>query len=575
MKVLKPVIENLSLRERLLVGLSLFARLLIVTLDLLGMFLIGAVVSLVSGANISQNPYFGQLVTYLGQYGVVNSYAVLLALAIVFFIVKAVVSASLNKLVSIYVAGIELRTSTRVFTAILDSKLEELDKHSRQELVFTSTHAVNAATTKAIMVGSTIFGESVLMLAISIYLAVTDIGLFLSMLALFGVVAWVIKRFVNNSSIKAAYAMHGSNLQSQELVLGALSGFQQIANSPNKATLIMRFSSFRKIFASKSAEYQTISNLPRYITEVAILFGVAVLVAQRSIGDKGLASAGVIAVFLAGIFRIVSAMLPLQSALSGWKQIGFEASKAFELLADSRAHEARITRRHTHLARTDLAARLEVSNLSYKYVNSQSKAISGLSFKVKPGTFVAVVGPSGSGKSTLADLILGLREPTSGSVKIDGIHASDYVKQFPGEVAYVPQEPVLFQGSLRSNVSLNFGESQTGELEKVQNSLRLAGLEGSFLKKNPIEGELDPVSSSLSGGEVQRVALARALYFQPKLIVMDEATSALDSSAQSLIMRNVQTLIGDTTLLVIAHRTETIQSASQLVQIESSDCEAN
>lgn len=566
--VAKRVLNLLSRREKILVWLTILIRVALVSLDLVGIFLVGAVVSLLSGTVIADSSQFGQVLAWFSSLGFENGYAIILGIAVGFFVMKAVVSVGLNRITGLYLAGIEWRKSTQVFSTFLEFPLEKVEEFSAQNTVFTSTLSVTAATTKAILIGSNIIGEATLLLAISIYLMIVDLRLFSVLFLFFLLTGWVMNKFVTKSVSRTARRMHDSALVSQGIILDALKGFRQLTLSPNKTSFVQSFLGSRKTYASQSAEYQNVINLPRYITELAVMIAVGLLVLQRVSGDS--ISASVIAVFLAGIFRVISALLPLQSWISSWKIVQIESKNSLDLLLGRTSHQ----KKNTEVDDSIVPLSVEITDLSYRYDSVNPFVLKNVNLSIQPGSFVALIGKSGSGKSTLADLILGLRQPSEGEVLISGVHAELFCRMNGSKLAYVPQAANLFSGTLRQNISLNFGESTEIELEKISEALLDTDLiELASQLPNGLDTMLGAEAHSISGGELQRIAIARALYCSPRLLVLDEATSALDAQTQGQIKRTMDALKGKCTLVVIAHREETIELADVVIQINEGTVE--
>ena len=195
---------------------------------------------------------------------------------------------------------------------------------------------------------------------------------------------------------------------------------------------------------------------------------------------------------------------------------------------------------------------------------------------IKRGEKVAIVGPSGSGKTTVCDILLGLIEPSSGEVLFDDIPISDWVHSRGDVVAYVPQEIILLDGSLISNICLGIEFTEIDHV-RLSEVCRLTHLEA-LIERLPagLETRVDADSVQLSGGEKQRIAIARAIYARPSLIIMDEATSALDAQTENELLRTLEA-ISDTnvTLVFIAHRMNIIQTFQRLLYFENGGLRAD
>lgn len=178
----------------------------------------------------------------------------------------------------------------------------------------------------------------------------------------------------------------------------------------------------------------------------------------------------------------------------------------------------------------------------------------------------ALVGASGAGKSSLADIVMGLVQPTSGALTVDGrTLTGPTLYRWRAGVGYVPQETFLFSGTIRENLSWARPDAQENEMIAT---LEMAA--AGFVLELPkgLDTEVGERGVRLSGGERQRIALARALLVQPALLILDEATSALDMENERKIRRAVENLAGNCTLLVIAHRLSTIRDADQIIVLD-------
>ena len=185
-----------------------------------------------------------------------------------------------------------------------------------------------------------------------------------------------------------------------------------------------------------------------------------------------------------------------------------------------------------------------------------------------PARALAVVGPSGAGKSTLADAILGVVQPSTGSVRIGGLSPGQFVRRYPGLVAYVPQSVALVSGSVRDNVALGLTQDEIDD-DRVWAALKRAHL-ADYLAgaREGLDTEVGERGVQLSGGERQRLGIARALYTDPRLLVMDEATSALDAETENLVTQTIEELASDVTTITIAHRLATVRRADTVIYLD-------
>ncbi len=211
---------------------------------------------------------------------------------------------------------------------------------------------------------------------------------------------------------------------------------------------------------------------------------------------------------------------------------------------------------------------IEFKSVSFHYeTRPDVKIIDNLTFSIPAEKTIALVGPSGGGKSTIASLIPRLYDPTTGEIYFDGINTKELdLRDLRGMIAYVPQQPQLFSGSILENIS--YGNKDISE-DRLLEIVKLSALE-ELVKKSPygLQTIIGDKGIQLSGGERQRVAIARAFLRNPKLLILDEATSSLDSENEKIIQNALEVLCKNRTTLIIAHRLSTVQNASQVIVIK-------
>jgi ATP-binding cassette, subfamily B, bacterial HlyB/CyaB len=211
---------------------------------------------------------------------------------------------------------------------------------------------------------------------------------------------------------------------------------------------------------------------------------------------------------------------------------------------------------------------VKFNNVTFRYnKDADANILQNVSFELKPGQTIALVGRSGSGKTTLSKLILGLYQPTSGSVEIDGKDlATISLHSLRSQVGVVDQDTFLFSGTVKSNITLAKPGAKQSE---VQRAAELAGAD-EFINKMPMryETEIGESGGMLSGGQRQRIAIARALLSNPRLLIFDEATSSLDTESERIIQDNLEKIRRNRSTIIIAHRLSTVQNADLILVLD-------
>ncbi|MFT6101101.1 MAG: ATP-binding cassette subfamily B protein RaxB [Arenicella sp.] len=214
-----------------------------------------------------------------------------------------------------------------------------------------------------------------------------------------------------------------------------------------------------------------------------------------------------------------------------------------------------------HLRKSN-QGKIIINNLSYAYSLNEPSVLKGLSFEIEDGETIAIVGPSGCGKTTLLKCMMGLFQPSSGSIELDGVHISS-IADYRKMVASVMQDDQLLSGSVADNIACF---EEYAEITKIKHYASIACIDEEIMampmQYNTLIGDM---GSTLSNGQKQRIILARALYRQPKILFMDEATSHLDVANEMAINEQIRKL--SITSVIVAHRPETIRSADRIIDL--------
>ncbi|MBQ4536969.1 MAG: ABC transporter ATP-binding protein [Lachnospiraceae bacterium] len=214
-------------------------------------------------------------------------------------------------------------------------------------------------------------------------------------------------------------------------------------------------------------------------------------------------------------------------------------------------------------------ASIEMKEITYAYPNTEKLIFDKADLTIPVGASVGIVGTTGAGKSTVVDILLGLLEVKSGNVYADGVNVKEHYRQWLKNVGYVPQMIFMLDDSIRKNVAFGVPEEKIDE-ERLWAALKEAQLD-EFVKTLPegLETGIGERGIRLSGGQRQRIGIARALYNDPEVLIMDEATSALDNDTEAAIMESINRLHGKKTLIIIAHRLQTIEKCDIVYRVEN------
>jgi ABC-type multidrug transport system fused ATPase/permease subunit len=359
------------------------------------------------------------------------------------------------------------------------------------------------------------------------------------------------------------------NVEINQSVIQVLTSYREYLVRGRSSFYIKNLEQVRFKLANTEASITFMPNIMKYAMEMALVIGAILIAAGQFIMSDASRAVATLTVFLAAGMRMAPALLRIQqSGLQIRNSLG-SSHRTIDLLASlSEVEEVEGRDSEFNDQYVNFVPRLQVKNVSFRYPNANKDAIHNVSVEILPGTIAAVVGSSGAGKSTLVDILLGNLSPQSGVVEVSGMSPTEVISHWPGAIAYVPQDTLIFEGTIRENISIGYPLSEATD-ERINLALRTAQL---FDFVQTLPGGLDTFvgdrGSQLSGGQRQRLGIARALFTKPKLLVLDEATSALDGQTEHEFTMALEAIKATTTLILIAHRLSSIKHADKLIYLE-------
>jgi ATP-binding cassette, subfamily B, bacterial len=277
---------------------------------------------------------------------------------------------------------------------------------------------------------------------------------------------------------------------------------------------------------------------------------------------RGGVTVGGLTAFLAYIARFYGRVESMIRMVPATQRAAASAQRIFEIL-DCKPTVAEPTRPVT-LGRIE--GRIEISGVHFRY--GAREVLHGVDLVIEPGEMIGLVGTSGSGKSTLANLVCRFYDPSSGSIRIDGVDLRDVdIADYHRNLGCVLQEPFLFFGTIADNIA--YGRPDASR-DKIVEAARAAGAHD-FILSQPLayDSRVGERGGGLSGGERQRLSIARALLVDPRILILDEATSSVDAETEAIIQAAIDRLVTGRTTIAIAHRLSTLRRANRLVVLDA------
>jgi ABC-type multidrug transport system fused ATPase/permease subunit len=593
-KAVKKSMALLAPGQRRLLVLASAIQVSLGLLDLIGIALVGLLAGVaVSGIGLSAIPPIVQRaldILGLSGYTVSQLTVIFAVLAVGVLVFKTILSALLSRRIFRFLANRQADVSSRLAREFLSRPLLDVQRWTTSEAIYALGSGVGAATVTVLGSAITIAAEVFLFLIVGVSLLVVDLYITLLAIVLFAIIIFFLQRVLTKWGARNAAVMTEASISTLSAVSEALETYRETTVLNRRDLYISRYESLIGRYAVATANQSYIVEIPKYVLQGALYIGVlALAVVQFLTKDLG-SAATTVAIFLTAGAQLMPALIRLQGAGITIRNASVTALPTY-YLADFLAHgrtEAETTKYFAPRGAIDpqklrdriraghegFVPAIEVVNASVTYLDATHPALSEASLVAAPGTSIALVGSTGAGKSTLTDVILGVLETDTGTVRIGGLAPRDAIDRWPGAIAYVPQHVALVAGSVRDNVALGLPRAAVDD-ELVWDALTRAKI-ADFLRESRegLDTAIGERGVRLSGGQRQRLGIARALFTRPLLLVLDEATAALDAETEQAIVKTLDELEGEVTTITVAHRLATVRRADQLLYMKGGRIEA-
>ncbi|ACA84774.1 type I secretion system permease/ATPase [Shewanella woodyi] len=311
----------------------------------------------------------------------------------------------------------------------------------------------------------------------------------------------------------------------------------------------------------KSKKISTaVTNLANFVVQLSVVC--VVILGVYRVADNEISMGGIIAAVILSS-RAISPM----AQLAGLMTRGNHTASALRQLNEIMTQEDEFENKGHLVSRQRLQGKISADHISFAYPGSEKPVLHPMSINIEPGERIAIIGRNGSGKSTLAKMLVGLYQPTKGSLRYDGldsaqIHPTDLRRNF----GYLPQDITLFHGTIRDNIL--FGTRQVTEHQLIR-AVQLSGIsQFTDLDSEGLDQQVGEGGQSLSRGQRQTVALARATLNDPPVLLMDEPSASLDARAEKQFIHAMQNVTRDRTLLLITHKMHLLKLVDRIVVLD-------
>ena len=576
MQTLKKFYQLLSFQERKRAYILVFMLLITAFLDMLGVASILPFIAVLSDPGIIEsNMIFNNIFQASSMFGVENNQQFLFVLGVIVFalLVFSLIFKSITSYVQVLFAQmLEYGICKRLMEGYLHQSYSWFLNRNSADLGKTILSEVSHVVGSGIKPLMELIAKSMIAIAIIILLIIIDPKLALITGFLLGgayfLVFYVVRNFVSK--------IGRESLKSNELRFLALNeafgAAKEVKVGGLEEIYISRYASPAKNFAKNHALAEVVNMLPRYIFE-AIAFGGILLIILFLMLQKGIFN-NVLPIVTLYVFAGYRLMPALHQIYGSFTKITFVGSSLNRLHEDIQSLKSFNVNQNQGILKLD--KKIELKNIYYEYPNALRTALKNINLSIPAKHTVGLVGSTGSGKTTTVDIILGLLEAQKGNLEVDGqIISKNNCRSWQKSIGYVPQYIYLADDTVAANIAFGVNPNNIDQVA-VEKAAKIANLHDFVINELPdkyqtIVGER---GARLSGGQRQRIGISRALYNNPKVLILDEATSALDNETEKAVMDAINNLSKDITIILIAHRLNTVKNCDIIFKLEKGEIKA-
>lgn len=396
----------------------------------------------------------------------------------------------------------------------------------------------------------------------------------LLLLLTYGFTTWVVKEYAR----KIGNARFAANKERFLIVNESFKAIKTVKVFGLESRQVKKFLKPANTFSKNLAHSAFIVQFPHNLAELIVFSGIVIvlMVCVSTYGSLG-SAIPTISVFALAVYRLMPAIQQLYGSYMQIKTI----KPSLEQLNKEILQSLKDREKAQKLARKNIKAKiyfekfLNLNKITYSYPNSKSLVLKEVDLRVLKGKLIGIMGPSGGGKTTLIDIILGILEPTSGKICVDGkTISSQNVDTWRSKIGYAPQSTFIADSSVAENVG--YGENKsTVNLKEVVQACKFACIHDFITKKLPngYDTKIGEDGVKLSGGQRQRIGIARALYRNPEILILDEATSALDMANENKIIKEIKKMTLKKTIIMISHREASLRRCDQIFLLKNGKIE--